>query len=457
MTDAALRLIEKVNRTAERYSMLETPSILVGFSGGADSTVLLHILSKLCGERGIALHALHVNHMIRGEEAFRDEKFCEDFCRERGIPFKAVRIDIPEAAKREKLGLEECARLHRYAAFEEHCAENGIKTVATAHNANDNLETVLFNLARGTSLSGVCGIAPVRGSIIRPLIECTKDEIKAYAADEGLGFVFDSTNLDTDYSRNAIRLNVVPELLRINPGLFENVSRFSRSAREDSEYLLGEASVYLDEEDVGVLSGLRSPVLSRVIVLKYRELTGGSLEAVHIDAVSALIKKASSGSFYSLPGQITAVIRDGKFRLIRGKEADAPRFEHELSEGENTIPETGEVIFISREAEEIKKYSDTLQNINKKSILSKICSDKIVGGLKARSRSEGDRYRYGGMTRSVKKLLGASGLTHAEKSALPFICDDAGIIWIPGFGVNDAYRTSGSGNTLYILYCPGKE
>ena len=454
MTDAANRLPEKVKETAERYSMLDTPSILVGFSGGVDSTVLLHILSKLCRERGTALHALHVNHMIRGEEAERDEKFCENFCKERNIPFKAVRINIPEAAAREKLGLEECARSHRYAAFDDYCSENGIKTVATAHNANDNLETILFNLTRGTSLSGICGIAPVRDNIVRPLIECSKDEITEYAKAEGLDFVFDSTNLDTDYSRNAIRLKVIPALKEINPSLVSNASRFSRSVRADSEYLTNEASRYLCEEKVKALSALEPPILSRAIALKYKSLTGKAPEAVHINAVIQLIQKGRNNSFYSLPGEITAVIRDGLFRMTREKERPAPRFEHELKIGVNRIPETGDFIFISRDISETKKYSDPLQNINKKSIISKISSDKIVGELKVRNRAEGDRYKYGGMTRSVKKLLSESELSYSEKLSLPFICDDSGIIWIPGFGVNDAYKTHDGCNTLYILYCP---
>ena len=454
MTDAAKNLPEKVKETAERYSMLDTPSILVGFSGGVDSTVLLYVLSKLCRERGIALHALHVNHMIRGEEAERDEKFCEKFCKERNISFKAVKINIPEAAEREKLGLEECARIHRYAAFDDYCSENGIKTVATAHNANDNLETILFNLTRGTSLSGICGIAPVRDNIVRPLIECSKDEITEYAKETGLDFVFDSTNLDTDYSRNAIRLKVIPALMEINPSLVSNASRFSRSARADSDHLTNEASHYLSEKKVKVLSTLESPILSRAIALKYKSLAEKAPEAVHINAVAELIQKGRNNSFYSLPEGITAVIRDGLFRLTREKENSAPRFEHELKMGVNSIPETGGLIFVSRDINEAKKYSDTLQNINKKSILSKISSDKISGELKIRSRAEGDRYKYGGMTRSVKKLLSGSELSYSEKIALPFVCDDLGIIWIPGFGVNDAYRTHDGCNDLYILYCP---
>ena len=187
-------LAAKVERTIRKFHMaVKGERLLVGLSGGADSAALLLCLNEL----GYDVSACHVNHCIRGEEADRDQHFCERLCEGLGIGITVRRVDVPAYCRANPVSEEEGARLLRYNALQEISADK----ICTAHNLDDCLETTLFNLARGSGLKGIASIPPVRGNIIRPLIECSREEIEAYLAERGQNFVTDSTNLLDEYSR----------------------------------------------------------------------------------------------------------------------------------------------------------------------------------------------------------------------------------------------------------------
>ena len=201
--------IEKTILDFNMDSMLS--HVLVGFSGGADSTALLHYLlarSRVCGTR---VSALHVNHGIRGECADRDEDFCRRVCADWGVPLTVIRADVPTLAKERGQGIEETARQVRYSAFYEAMqADPTVTSVATAHNADDNAETVLFHMARGCGIDGLCGIPPVTDQrVIRPLLACSRKEIIAYCKGNNIQYMEDETNQDTRYTRNHIRHTVM--------------------------------------------------------------------------------------------------------------------------------------------------------------------------------------------------------------------------------------------------------
>lgn len=196
-------LPQKFQQALSDFDMLAgRRSVLVGFSGGADSALLLTLLSE---RRELRVCAAHLNHGIRGEEAERDEEFCRRFCLGINIPFFSARIDIPRLAAERKAGIEETARRERYAFFRRICEEEGLDCIATAHNATDNAETVLLRLIRGSGTDGLCGIPPVRDNIIRPLLLCTKEEILSECGRRGIRYVHDSSNDNTEYRRNFIR------------------------------------------------------------------------------------------------------------------------------------------------------------------------------------------------------------------------------------------------------------
>ena len=222
MNNYTLALKNKVMKAIDDYSMLRGASkVVVGFSGGADSVCLLHILSKLRNEIGFEIIGAHVNHGIRGDEALRDADFAQDFCKQLGVAFKLLNVDCVSKAREMGVSVEECGRLLRYDFF--YSLADCNTRIATAHNSNDNTETVLFNLARGSSVKGVGGIPPVRGNIIRPLIYCARKEIEGYSRENNLQFVTDSTNLCDDYTRNKIRHKILPVLEEINPEAVSNV------------------------------------------------------------------------------------------------------------------------------------------------------------------------------------------------------------------------------------------
>lgn len=241
-------VLEKVLQAVSEYDMLKPKDkVIVGLSGGADSVTLLHCLNALKEKLDIELFACHINHNLRGEDSDNDQKFAENFCKSLNIPIRILSVDVKGELQKHQ-STEEVARKLRYQAFEEFSREIGAK-VATAHNACDNTETVLLNLIRGTGLKGLCGIPPVRECFIRPLIYCTRAEIEEYISDNGLKFVTDKTNFSTDYTRNKVRLQLMPMLLEMNPSFHRGISRTVSTLRKDSDFL--------EEMAVSALNGAR--------------------------------------------------------------------------------------------------------------------------------------------------------------------------------------------------------
>lgn len=234
-----MRFLDKVRKTISTYNMCleENEPVVVALSGGADSTSLLLAMHEL----GFEVHAIHVNHNLRGAEAKRDEDFCYSLCNELGIDIEIFSVDVNSYSIENKMSTETAARDLRYKAFKENA--NGIKKVIVAHNLNDCLETTIYNLTRGTSLNGLCGVAPVMYredldiTVFRPLIECTRDEIEDYLHEKNIGFVTDSTNNSNDYTRNIIRNRVIPILAEINPSVVKTYGDTVKALRKDSEYI----------------------------------------------------------------------------------------------------------------------------------------------------------------------------------------------------------------------------
>ena len=227
---------EKILCAIERHQMIEKGGrIITALSGGADSVTLLHCLNGLKEQLGFELYACHINHNLRGKDSDSDQAFAQKLCETLNVPIRVFSVNVLEAMEKHT-GLEEKARTLRYKAFSEEAKRLRAK-VATAHNSCDNTETVLLNMLRGTGLKGLCGIPPVRDYLIRPLILCSRSEIEAYCLENNLEFVTDKTNFSTDYTRNKIRIELLPKLLQINPSLYEGVSRMTNSLTEDSVFL----------------------------------------------------------------------------------------------------------------------------------------------------------------------------------------------------------------------------
>ena len=459
--------IEDLFSASVIHSMLdEQKGVLVGYSGGADSSALLHIMKEICDERGLYLRALHVHHGIRGDEADRDAEFCRKTCERLGIDFTLEAADIPALARERGQGIEETAREFRYDAFVKAVkSDSRLTCIATAHNADDNAETVIFNLTRGCGTSGLCGIPPMRIisgiPVIRPLLYAAKRDIIGYLNENGTEYIFDSTNADTAYTRNYIRHEIVPRLERVNPSFLDSVRRMTRSLSEDADYIDLAVERFISENvtdgriDVSLLAKIERAISSRVVCRMFSAVSEKTLERIHVDAVLSLADAKRDGASVSLPGGVRAMIERGCLYFTDEAETEPISFEYTLHEGVNRFEYPDFAVFVSKSGDcraDLQKDNETLQNIYKLSIHTILSSDKIKHMLSVRSRRDGDAYVFGGMTRKLKKLYNDRGYSKEKRCRTPIFCDADGIVWVPEFSVADRVKPEGDGIKIIYYY-----
>ena len=421
----------------EEYSMAEKMrnGALVGFSGGADSVMLLCFLKKYYENLGSGkIVAVHINHMIRGDEADRDEAFSRDFCAAIGVEFVSKKVDVPAEAKRLSLGLEEAARNIRYSIFEEiFKSRNDISCVSIAHNATDNLETAIFNMMRGAGARGASGILPVRDNIIRPLIFVPKRDIVASLEENSIPYVTDSTNNEVEYNRNYIRNEIIPKLFRLTENPEAQFKKLSIALRLDDDYLDRVADGFLKEFSdfvpVSKLCELHRALLARVLLKMARAGGAGGCEATHINEVEKLLSKDFS---VALPGGVNFISENGFLRVGKYEADIQVSYERKICLGINDIPEINKAVILSDVP--LDNFSSKVYKI---SIQQTIDFDIIYGELYVREKRDGDSYVYGKMTRKLKKIFNDKNIPLKERSEIPIICDGRGILWVPGFPIRD--------------------
>ncbi len=426
----------KVYNTVKKYNMIEeSDTVLIAVSGGADSVSLLHVLTSLQKDLGFEIAAAHVNHMIRGSEADRDERFVRNLCREFNVPLEVGRFNIPEISKETGESEELCGRRIRYAFFER--IAPGSK-IATAHNLNDCAETFFLNLARGAGLKGLTGIPPVRDNIIRPLIECERDEIEFYLREKNLSFVTDSTNLSDDYTRNKIRHSVVPVMKEINSSFFSVFLRNTDSLKEDMLYIENEVErVYNFISDkkkieISFLLGLDNSIRNRILSKLITENTSLSAQLRHIDIINANLKKGSGALMLS--PVFTAKIEKG-YLLFKEKKDDFQNVRIDIS------PDTffyktpyGEIEFVLLN----KKLSEFNENIKKMSLDNYADYDKIILNSCIRTREDSDRFTFVNAVHSssLKNLYRDKKIDSEQRKNKLFIADSSCILWSEVFGTS---------------------
>lgn len=445
------RLLAKMREANEKFALFSADDrVLVGFSGGADSLALLDALHRLLGEN---VYAFHVNHMLRGSEADEDELFCRRFCEEKGIPFRSERIDVAALARELHGGgaIEETARDARYAALMRESERVGARKIALAHTASDNTETVVFNLARGTALAGLRGIPPKRphgeAEIIRPLIRCTREETESYCDESGLAYRTDSTNADVHYKRNFIRKKIIPLICELNPALHRRVGAMCEALRTDEDFIRGEAYRFLDENTVAesggvsadALRSLHRAVRTRVLSAMFERESGASLEEKHFADIEKLLC-GKSGTKIILPGRTVAVIKDGALCFLSEKrlaeESEKRVFYKRVPPGACNFGGMFATVFYRKGAED-DAVREAIAEFSRGAVLARRVEipESTAKMLRVRNRESRDGYVFGGMTRTIKKLL--TGETETAKKRRPVFCDALGIFWFPPFRLRD--------------------
>ena len=426
----------------EQWNMLPPKggSILCGVSGGRDSICLLHYLHRLAPVCGFTVAAAHLNHLMR-QTAQRDVDFVRAFCEERGIPFYLSAEPIYERAAEWNVSVEEAGRRARYAFLERTADEIGASRIATAHHQNDQAETVILNLLRGTGPEGLAGIPPVRGHYIRPLLDTPRTEIEAYLAEYGLGHVEDETNQDTDYARNRLRLTLWPQLAEINGALTEHIAAAAAIERRENDYLNALAEEYLPSEGTQLCCDTlrRAPEVlrSRMIRLLLARLPSGKKDvgAVHIEA---LLHLAETGGTLPLPGHMAAVCRDGVLSLSMVPEPPVPQ---RLTEG--TMLWGDYRITVSRQ-KPVSSEDGTVFALG--------CHCESAE-LSVRSWRGSDRLALpsGRGSRSLKRLFADVGMAPEERSMVPVICVGGDPAAVYGVGTDQRYLPDEEQNhTIYI-------
>ena len=385
-------------------------TLFCAVSGGADSTALLWGLYLLRQKLGITLCAVHFNHHLRREESDRDEQFVRSFCDRFDIPLTVGNGYITPGKK----GLEAAAREARYAFFATLPGK-----VATAHTADDNAETVLMHLVRGTGLKGLGGIAPVNGSVIRPMLNCTRQQVLAFLAEYHIDHIEDSSNETDAFLRNRLRHHVMPLLIAENPRLAENISAMAMRLRQDEEALqkLSRAEVL---PSVEALQQMAYPLRSRILENFLKQNGVKEPEAEHIALCEALVFSDNPSARANFPGNIT--IRRNYGHLEVGSDtADLP-VTVLAPNCSVKVPELGLTV-ICHPAETIVNTPDTFT----------VCPQ---GTLYLRRRQSGDAIRLAGGTKLLKKLFIDRKIPASQRSRIPVICDDLGILAVGGIGVN---------------------
>ena len=417
--------------------------VLVALSGGADSICLLHLFlaAKAAGHFPFPVATAHLNHALRGEESDRDEQFCRTFCESRGIPLFCERIDVGTFAKEQSLGTEEAARNVRYAFLGRVAGSlEGITHIATAHNKDDFCETLLLNLVRGSGLWGLCSIPQQRGAIIRPLLAVSREEILAYNAANSLPFVTDSTNTDIAYSRNRVRLRVLPELSEISAGYADSIVRTAALVRRDADYLDGEArALYAKVVQNGVLytknaQNFHLSMLSRIVKMLYTDHGFFNLAETHVDAICTQICLGKENFTLSLPDSF-ALCERGALRFVRElpQEEDFC-FPIELGK-EVTLPSGLTLLLTDTPTENAVPLR----------------RDALCGTLTVRSRKPGDTMTIFGKTHKLKRMIADKKCTEAQKAKLFFLCADEAIVYTNLPATADrAFCRVGDGPCIFI-------
>ena len=454
----------KLVNTIEEFNLInDGDNVLVGVSGGPDSMALLYLLLYAKKHLNFNILVAHVNHGVRGDEALEDEQFVRRKARELDLPYFSTNVDMIAYGEKHKISPEEAGRKLRYGFFRSILKQYNGGKIAVAHNMNDQAETLLMRIMRGTGIDGLNGMTYISGDIIRPVLNITRSEIEQYIEDKNIETVLDKTNLMPIYTRNKIRLELIPYIEEnFNPNLTKTLWRLSQTSQNDTLFLNKFAEekylsiVKSEEKNRIVLDGekfrkLDISIQQRIVILiitKLIEVFQGFSEQ-HISSITELFNSGNTGKSLNLPNDLVAKVDYDKLIIEQSSKKALKPFVYELIIGYNHFSDLGYGLDIKVVDIEEVELNDELDNIKY------FDYDKIKGGLKLRNRQNGDRFTPYGMkgSKKLKDFFIDSKVSRDQRDKVPLIVDDENIIWVVGYRVNDLCKlTNGTKNVLMIEY-----
>lgn len=444
-------LIKKVTATITKYSMLTGgEKILVGLSGGPDSVCLLHVLTSLKDDFKLDLNAIYIDHGLRPHETETEIEFCKNLCERLCLPFTTQSIDVNSYAQEQGMNLQEAARGLRYGIFEETAYQIQADKIASGHTADDQAETLLMNLFRGSGKKGLSGIPPVRGKIIRPLILTKRTEIERYLDEGKIAFITDSSNLKKYYLRNKIRLSLMPILKQYNPDIIDTLSRTAEILRDEERYfevivtktmmkLISRKTDARIELFLAPFAIMDKVIMRRVLrraIDETKGIRGTSL--IHIDDIIELIRKGNPGDRIYLPKGIRVI--KGYATIILTSESPVQLNTYTLTvPGETILKEAGILIKAS-----LMEGQESLRESGFGTTLGIFDADQLTFPLMVRPRKNGDFfYPFGfGKRKKLQDFFVDEKVPRDERDIIPLLMSGDDIVWIVGYRGDDRFQVT---------------
>ena len=451
-------MLEKIalNTISKHNLICKNDHIVVGVSGGADSICLLHFLHTIKNDFNLKITAVHINHCMRGEESDQDNEFVVNFCNNLNIPIKVFSFDIYNKSKEENISIEEAGRKYRYYSFNKVLKDENATKIAIAHNKDDNAETILMRFFRGTGIKGLAGISYKRDNIIRPILDCLRKDIENYCHRHSLSYRNDSTNSMDIYTRNKIRLNLIPSLKRdFNPNIIDTLANMAKNFYDENNFLDNLANdalnnclveknndkIILNIENIKNIDLVLQKRLLRLCLSHFnKDLYNVSFE--HINMIIDILNK-QTGKKLNLPNNL--YVYKQYDNLIISK--NTIHFENNLSyyykielEKQLYIKELNKNILLSK----------NIVNISTKVYTISLNYDKIKNSLFIRQRNAGDKIYINNMTKKIKNIFIDLKVPVNERSLYPILLCEDKIIGILGLCLCNNYKPDNLNNTVYL-------
>lgn len=455
-------IINKVRETIKKNNLVNGgDKIILGVSGGPDSICMLHILNYLKDEFNIKIYAAHLNHKIRGIEAQKDAMYVAKICDIMRVPCFIRAIDVPAYCKEKGVSLEEGARTLRYNMFFEIKDKIGADKIAIAQNINDQAETVIMRMMRGTGLQGLKGIQYKReDGIIRPLLDVDRAYIEEYCEQNNLNPRIDQTNLEEIYTRNKIRLKLIPYMVEnFNPNLKESISRMTNLLKDDSDFIIQESNKSFDEicsemsdntisvdidKFINTHKALKNRIIRKCINFVLGNIEG--IEQKHIQDVNDLINTDKNNIRIDLPKGILVYKKSGNI-LFTDEEIVEEKISYDY-----IIPKSGYIkIKESNTLVESKILSiEEYKKFSSDKYVKFFDADKIEGTLHIRNRRNGDKIKLLGLggSKKIKDLFIDLKIPKEERDLIPILSDEKGIIWVIGHRMSEDYKIDSNTNNI---------